>query len=232
MKILLTNDDGVHAPGIRALSKALEGFPQLVVAPAEELSGCSHRTTTDRPLSVVEAGPDRYAVDGTPVDCVRVALHRFGEEIGWVLSGINSGGNLGLDVYQSGTVAAVREALFRGLPGVAVSHYRNRPLTESDWDRAVEWVRPLLRKILSQQQAAGRWWNINLPSLDPGPADPPVVYCPLDTSPLPLSYYENDGRLHYDGRYSQRQRTPGADVDVCFGGSIAVTEIPLARLCG
>lgn len=227
MKLLLTNDDGIAAPGLRALHEAAAqlGSP-VVVAPTEALSGCSHRVTTDGPLCIERRGPGRYAVAGTPADCVRVGLHRLLPDAAWVLSGINAGGNLGADVWHSGTVAAVREAVLHGWPGIALSHYRQRD-HDIDWQRATARVLPLLRDLLARPWQPGTFWNVNLPHPAAGAPDPEVVFCPLDPSPLPLSYREETEGLHYDGDYHQRRRVAGADVDVCFGGSIAVTRIAL-----
>lgn len=226
MKILLTNDDGVLAPGLEALRRAAEGLGQCVVfAPSEAVSGCSHSTTTDRPFGVEELEDGRYSVAGTPADCVRVAIHRLNPPLDWVLAGINLGGNLGVDVYHSGTVAAVREAAIHGIPGIAVSQFHDRPLLAEDWERAVEWSRPLVEKIIRQGAEPRTFWNINLPCLEPGAARPEAVYCPLDPSPLPLSFIGEGGRVRYNGRYRERPREPGCDVEICFGGRIAVTEI-------
>src|SRR4051812_11358479 len=140
MKFLITNDDGIDAPGILALEEAARHFGELVVvAPTDVLSGCSHRVTTDSPLRIETRGPGRYAVAGTPADCVRLGLHRLVSDAAWVLSGINAGGNLGADVWHSGTVAAVREGVIHGWPGVAVSQYRkkNQPF---DWARSAAWA--------------------------------------------------------------------------------------------
>src|SRR4051794_24305316 len=115
MRFVLTNDDGIDAPGLRALEEAARQVGEvIVVAPAAPQSGCSHRVTTSALIRVHRAGPDRFAVEATPADCVRVALYRFGPEPAWVLSGVNDGGNLGADVHHSGTVAAVREAVLHG----------------------------------------------------------------------------------------------------------------------
>lgn len=226
MKILLTNDDGVLAPGLEALGRVAEGLGQCVVfAPSKMVSGCSHSTTTDRPFGVQEIGGGRYSVSGTPADCVRVAIHQLNPPLDWVLSGINNGGNLGVDVYHSGTVAAVREAAIHGIPGIAVSQYHARPLLVEDWERAVEWSRPVVEEIMGRSAKPGTFWNINLPCPEPGAPRPAVVYCPLDPSPLPLSFDGKAGSLRYTGRYRERRRTAGSDVDVCFGGRIAVTEI-------
>jgi 5'-nucleotidase len=227
MKLLLTNDDGIDAPGLQALFEAASQFGHpRVVAPVAALSGCSHRVTTDRPLRYIPRQAGRYAVEGTPADCVRLARHQLAPDAAWVLSGINSGGNLGADVYHSGTVAAVREAVLHGWPGVALSQYRRRGL-ETDWHQAAAWVVRVLRQVLGQPWTPGTFWNVNLPHLEPGSAEPEIAFCPLEPGPLPLSFREQDGQFHYDGNYHQRSRTPGSDVDVCFGGRIAVTRLTL-----
>src|SRR4051794_39363931 len=107
MRLLLTNDDGIAAPGLLALESAVRhlGAEFVVVAPASVCSGCGHRVTTDGTIRVEERTPGRFAVEGTPADCVRLALHALATGVDWVLSGINAGGNLGADVYHSGTVA-------------------------------------------------------------------------------------------------------------------------------
>jgi 5'-nucleotidase len=226
MRLLLTNDDGIDAPGLGALlaAAALLG-ERVVVAPTGAYSGCGHRVTTDAPIRV-ERRPSGFAVEGTPADCVRVALHDLAPHTAWVLAGINAGGNLGADIYHSGTVAAVREAVLHGVPGVALSHYRKRGL-EVDWSRAASWVGPLLRDLTRRPWLPGLLWNVNLPHVLPDAPDPEVVFCPLDPAPLPL-HFRRDGDLwHYAGNYHERRRTPGSDVDVCFRGQIAVTRLEL-----
>jgi 5'-nucleotidase len=227
MKLLLTNDDGIDAPGMQALFEAARqvGDP-VVVAPATALSGCSHRVTTSEPLRYAARQPGWFLVEGTPADCVRLARHRLAPDADWVLSGINSGGNLGADVYHSGTVAAVREAVLHGWPGVALSQYRKRGI-EVDWRTAATWVVRVLRQVLEQPWTPGTFWNVNLPHLEPGAAEPEIVFCPLEPGPLPLSFREQEGQFHYDGNYHERSRTPGSDVDVCFSGKIAVSKLSL-----
>ncbi len=226
MKLLLTNDDGIDAPGLQALHSAASQLGEvLLVAPASAHSGCSHRVTTDEPFHV-ERRSSGFAVSGTPADCVRVGLHALMPEFDWVLSGINAGGNLGADVWLSGTVAAVREAVLHGRPGIALSHYRRSGM-DFDWERAAGWVLPLLRELTARPWKPGTFWNVNLPNLQPGTDEPELVFCPLDTGPLPLSFRESEGRYHYNGVYHNRSRIAGADVDVCFGGRIAVTLLSL-----
>jgi 5'-nucleotidase len=227
MKLLLTNDDGIESDGLRALLAAVYGLGNpVVVAPAGPQSGVSHAVTTEVPVRV-ETRDGRYAVHGTPADCVRVGLHRLCPDAGVVLSGINHGGNLGADVYYSGTVAAVREAVLHGWTGIALSHYRKRGV-EFDWPRAGRWASRVLAELLVKPPAPGSFYNVNLPHLRPDEPDPQVVHCSLDPRPLPLSYrHEDGGAMHYDGDYHSRERTAGADVDVCFSGRIAVTTIRL-----
>jgi 5'-nucleotidase len=225
MRFLLTNDDGIHAPGLLALSEAARELGEvMVVAPVTAQSGCGHRVTTHEQLRVERLGPDRIAVHGTPADCVRLAMHGLAPETTWVLSGINAGGNLGADVYHSGTVAAVREAVMRGWSGIALSQYMRRNLA---WDlpRARRWAALVLRELLARPREPGAFWNVNFPHLDPGAAEPALVDCPLETLPLPLSYRVEGDLLRYNGNYHERGRQTGTDVDVCFGGRIAVSRL-------
>ena len=227
-RIILTNDDGVDAPGLDALLAAsahLDG--RLVFAPAGPQSGCGHQVTTHATIFATDRPDGRVAVEGTPADCVRVAIHRLGVGgIAWVLSGVNFGGNLGSDVHHSGTVAAVREAALRGLPGVAVSHYiaRGRAV---DWDRAGRWTGRVLRALMARPHRPGTFWAVNLPHPGPDAPEPDLVFCPLDPSPLPLGFREEAGGLRYAADYQSRPREPGGDVAVCFGGQIAVSLVPV-----
>jgi 5'-nucleotidase len=225
--LLVTNDDGIDAPGILALRTAAArvGEP-VVVAPVDALSGCSHRVTTHVPLRATSRPPYGYAVDGTPADCVRLGLHHLAPEAAWVLSGINAGGNLGADVYVSGTVAAVREAVLHGRPGIAFSQYLKRGLP-IDWERSAAWAATVLSALLTQPCAPGAYWNVNLPHLGPDAPEPEVVFCPLDSAPLPVRFRQEGDLWHYDGNYHGRVRSEGSDIDVCFSGRIAVTKLTL-----
>ena len=121
--ILLTNDDGIEAEGLRELASALEGLGTVsVVAPSREQSGSAQSLTLRQPIVCHALGERRWAVDGTPADCIIVALHKLlPERPDLVISGINHGGNLGENVYYSGTVGAAREAAIHHLPAMAVS---------------------------------------------------------------------------------------------------------------
>ncbi|EDY21912.1 stationary-phase survival protein SurE [Chthoniobacter flavus Ellin428] len=229
MNLLLSNDDGIDAPGLEALLAAAREFGNpVVVAPATPQSGVSHRVTWESRLLLEPRGEDHFAVHGTPADCARLGLLRVAPDTKWVLSGINDGGNLGADVYYSGTVAAVREAVLHGWPGIAFSHYRREGNEDLDWARATRWTVRVLNELLARPIERGLFYNVNFPHLAPGEAEPPIVFCPLDPHPLPLSYrHEENGEHYYNGHYHSRQRTVGADVDTCFSGDIAVTAIRL-----
>ena len=223
--IALTNDDGIDAPGLAALREATRNLAGCrVVAPLGPQSGCGHVVTNHRPIAVEEREGGRFSVDGTPADCVRVAIYQHGEALSWVLSGINAGGNLGADLHHSGTVAAVREAALHGVPGIAFSHYLARKRS-ADWDRAALWVAAILDELMNKPPGPGTFWNVNLPHPEPGGPDPEVVYCPVDPSPLPLAFREEPGGLVYCGDYQGRARVEGGDVAVCFGGRIAVSLV-------
>jgi 5'/3'-nucleotidase len=228
VKFLITNDDGIEASGLAALvSAATDIGKPVVVAPAGPQSGVSHAVTWKEGVRIEERGEDRFAIHGTPADCTRLGLLRIVPEAEWILSGINHGSNLGADMYYSGTVAAVREAVLHGWPGVAFSHYYKAGF-EFDWTRATRWIRPILSELLAKPIEPGQFYNVNLPHLGPEEPDPKVVWCELDPNPLPLNYrHEEESGLFFAGDYRLRDRTPGADVDVCFNGSIAVTAVRL-----
>ena len=223
MTFILTNDDGIDAPGIRALSRAVNG-KSIIVAPKEHLSGCGHQVTTKKTIQVEKRTEKEYGIDGTPADCVRLAISQINPDVEWVLSGINAGGNLGIDVYISGTVAAVREAAILGIAGIAISHWIKKPLV-IDWDLATKWTTKILADLLQRELPSGSFWNVNLPHLEPGSQEPEIIFCEPSIDPLPINYKAEGNLYMYEGEYAQRKRTPGTDVDICFGGNIAVTMI-------
>lgn len=227
MRILLTNDDGIGAPGLLALERGAAPFGRTTtIAPLEAHSGCGHKVTTHAPLLLSRSQAEySYGLNGTPADCVRIALHELGR-FDLVLSGINAGGNLGADVYISGTVAAAREAAYHGIPAVAFSHYKRR---ESDfqWARASQWVPTILEWIQKQPKIAGTFWNVNFPHLDEGQPDPESVLCPVGKHPLPLEFVKSEEGWIYSGIYHQRLRDEACDIATCFGGKIAISRIEL-----
>lgn len=166
MFVLLTNDDGIHAPGLSALAAALDGVERtLTVAPAEEQSGMSHALTMNRPLRIASHGDRRWAVTGTPVDCVYVAIHRLcDEQPTAVVSGINKGANLGDDVFYSGTVGAAREAALNGIPALAVSLDLSEGGHELHFDTAGCIAAAVLERMLASPLPLGCYLNLNVPN--------------------------------------------------------------------
>ena len=226
MRILLTNDDGWDAPGLAALKTAAAGFGDLVVlAPRDPHSYAGHRVTEHAPLLLAETAPGEFSLSGTPADCVRVALTTLFEDIDWVLAGINRGGNLGSDLFTSGTVAAAREAAFLGKPAIAISQYirKGQPL---DWSRSRDLTPGVLRTLLAREPAAKEYWNVNLPHLESDEAAE-IVFCDPDNQPLDVRFSREGSHLRFAGSYQGRPRSPGRDIELCFEGAITVSRLQL-----
>jgi 5'-nucleotidase len=162
-KILLTNDDGYGAAGLRALTKALEDFATLyVVAPSSEKSGAAQSLTLRQPIVCNPMGERHWAVDGTPADAVIVALHRLlKEKPDLVISGINHGANLGENVYYSGTVGAAREAALHHIPAIAVSLCSKKQ--DVGFENAAQLARRAAELILAEKLPDQVLLNINVP---------------------------------------------------------------------
>ncbi|MEJ2601770.1 MAG: 5'/3'-nucleotidase SurE [Gammaproteobacteria bacterium] len=162
MRILVSNDDGHLAEGLRVLADALEPLGEItVMAPDRNRSGASNSLTLDSPLRVIETGPRRYCVNGTPSDCVHLAVSGFlQEEPDMVVSGINDGANLGDDVIYSGTVAAAMEGRFLGLPAIAVSLVGASP---THFDTAARVVVSLLKRMQRHPLPSDTILNVNVP---------------------------------------------------------------------
>lgn len=227
--IVLTNDDGIDAPGLRALAAEVQraaASPVYIVAPDRGYSGCSQQITMHEPIAVEQRGPREFAVSGSPGDCVRLARFSLVPDCKLVLSGINHGGNLGHDILLSGTVGAAREAAMLGIHAVAFSHYLRGGL-ETDWPRAAAWALAVLDSLTLDSSGEASLWNVNFPHLDePAPAMPPVVRCRPCSRPLPIAYTQRNGLYAYDGgRYHARAREAGTDVEACFGGAIALSRL-------
>lgn len=237
MNIVLTNDDGYDAAGLHAAFDALSGLGTVhVVAPKAERSACSHTITLRRPITVerrTHAGYGiSYAVDGTPADCVRLAVSALvARPIGLIVSGINHGANAGVDTFYSGTVAGAREGAILGLPAIAVSQAMRG--TEPNWPAATEITALLIKELLAEPLPGPGFWSINLPSPIPPDARKQVQRVPLAVHPMPMTFdrsESDDGKLmefDYGASYWLRDVTGPSDYSVIRDGGIAVTAIPL-----
>lgn len=168
MKLLLSNDDGIYAEGLRALYRRFsETCSTAVVAPDQECSAVSHAITLEKPIRSrnlsLSNGDIAYAVSGTPADCIKLAMIELLEERpDLMISGINPGANTGVHINYSGTLAAAREAVFYGIPAIAVSIMGKTP---GYYDQAAQFVEDLARKVMTNGLPDGTFLNVNIPDL-------------------------------------------------------------------
>jgi len=165
MEILVTNDDGIHADGLRALAKALRPLGNVtVIAPDREQSAASHALTLHRPLRIKKVEEGVLSVDGTPTDCVLLGVHGFmkSRRPDLVVSGINHGPNMGNDTSYSGTVAAAVEGTFLGIPSVAVSL---ATWEEADFEAAGGVAHDLVKTFLAHGIRPGMCISVNIPPI-------------------------------------------------------------------
>nr|WP_224746727.1 5'/3'-nucleotidase SurE [Pelovirga terrestris] len=163
--ILATNDDGVYSPGLRALAGAMATLGEtVIVAPDRNRSAVGHALTLERPLRAQEIEPGIFAVDGTPTDCVNLGIHGLiMQRPDLVVSGINSGSNMGDDITYSGTVSAALEASLMGIPAIAVSLDASI-FSDSDLLVATRFVVKLARQLMEKKLPPDTFLNVNIPS--------------------------------------------------------------------
>ena len=235
MRILMTNDDGFFAPGLKALRKEISKLGEvLVVAPATEQSAAGHSVTLLTPLLVDEVHEDDgttligWAVEGRPADCVKLALL---ELLPWkpdlIVSGLNAGSNAGINVLYSGTVAAAIEGAFYGITAIACSLEYDQKIY--DFPTAASHARRVVEQIIARKPSAGELFNVNVPVLEHGPIRG-VKVLPQNATPY---------REQFDRRVNPRGRTyfwtspdfecpnPQADTDVVALKEQYITVTPL-----
>jgi 5'-nucleotidase len=163
-RILVTNDDGVHSPGIRALAEALAPLGEVtIVAPIQEASAIGHALTLRRPLRIETVGPQVFAIDGTPTDCVNIAItHVLKGKPDLIVSGINKGWNLGDDVTYSGTVSGALEGALLLVPSIAVSAERVKD--EAEYGPSAVAAAQVAQSVLARGMPKFTLLNINVPS--------------------------------------------------------------------
>ena len=226
MKVILTNDDGIDAPGLATLQSCVQDEGKIViVAPTQPQSGIAHKVTTRSPIQVKKLGLNRYSVDGTPADCSRIALKQLFPDAGWLIAGINPGANLGSDVYNSGTVAAAREAAILGCRSIAISQYVAKD-QQINWDITGYHAAAVLKMLMKKNIEPSYFWNVNLPHPLDSYSEIPLGFCGLDTNPHKYDFLKNEKEYIYTGSIHERPRNPGTDVAVCFDErKISITKI-------
>ena len=239
MRILLTNDDGIDAPGLAALYRAVTGLGTVyVVAPARIQSATSHAVTFHRPIAVRKQGLG-LAVDGRPADCVKLGLHamqdRWGGPIDLVISGMNAGANVGINVLYSGTVGAAREASFAGVPAIAVSLHVG-DWDHDHWDRAAVHARTAIDALLEAGIDGGTVMNVNVPILDGGREPKGMKVAPAALTRMVIEYevreddagdttYKINNPMTFDGH------DDGTDVAALFAGYVTLTPLHFDTTC-
>ena len=231
-RILISNDDGVHARGIKVLRKALEEIADVtVVAPDRERSGASHSLTMDVPLRTHQIRDNIIGVDGTPTDCVLLALKvLLPEPPDLVISGINRGANMGDDVTYSGTIAAAMEATLMGVPAMAVSLCR----CESgayDYEASAEVARDVALMVLERGLPEGTLLNVNVPNV------PREELTGVEVARQGKQVYEEAvvekqdprGRTYYwiGGQLTSWEPEPDTDYAAVSQGRVSITPIHL-----
>ncbi|WP_416355351.1 5'/3'-nucleotidase SurE [Aureimonas phyllosphaerae] len=235
MRILLTNDDGIHAPGLKTLEAIARQLSDDVwtVAPETDQSGLSHSLTLSSPLRVRREGERRFAVTGTPTDCVIMAAkHLMPEAPDLVLSGVNAGQNVCDDVSYSGTVAGAIEGMMLGFRSIALSQtFRADGGRELQWATAERHGAEVIRKLLGVSAPEGTLFNVNFPAVEPKAVRGTKV-----TRQGKLDYAlgieeRHDGRgLPYYWLKFGRQSGPemeGSDLAALRDGFISVTPLQL-----
>ena len=228
-RILLTNDDGIDAPGLAALRQALEGVGEVtVVAPSRQLSGCAHSISLNVPVVVEEQVDARtYVLSGSPADCVKVAvLALLPERPDLVVSGLNLGANVGVNVLYSGTVAAALEGAIFGIAAVAVSLLWS---PEPDFAGAAAVAVSIIEQMLQAGAPDRVALNINIPARARGElAGVRVVpQCPIELGEAYRIHTEADGRAAYVLTYGERKPEipPDSDWALLKAGYVTITPL-------
>lgn len=237
MRILITNDDGIHAPGLAVLEKIARQLSDdvIIVAPETDQSGVSHSLSLNDPMRLREISPSHFAVKGTPTDCVIMGVRYILKEKrpDLILSGVNRGQNVAEDVSYSGTIAAAKEGTILGIPSIALSQaygYGNRD--GLDWGNAEAHGADVVRKILAVGIPRGTVMNVNFPA---GPARADIGLAVSTQGVRDQMLLDIDRRL--DGRgnpyfwlaFARGKSTPaeGTDLQTLAEGKISVTPLKL-----
>ena len=226
--VLLTNDDGIHAEGLKALAKELADFATIsIVAPSREQSGTAQSLTLRQPIICNQTAEREWAIDGTPADCVIVAMHKLlQEKPDLVISGINHGANLGENAYYSGTVGAAREAALHHVPAVAVSLCSKAP--DASFASAARVARSAAELILKEGLPDQVLLNVNVP--EPWKGDVKFARQSKKITRNQLWEGKDPRGRQYFWLYEQRldkDAEPDTDYAAIFSGAVSVTPLHL-----
>jgi len=232
MRFLLTNDDGIYAKGLSALYEELSQEADcLIVAPEIEQSAVGHAITIFRPLMVRRATKNAnflgYAVCGTPADCVKIGIKELSDKpVDMVVSGINRGGNAGINVLYSGTVSAATEAAIMGVPALAVSLDTHK---EADFTYAAKFARKMTRLILRNPELKGSAINVNIPCLPQKEIKGVVVVRQAKGNIVETFEKRMDPRENiyywFSGEFPSAPEQKDTDVGALAAGFITITPI-------
>ena len=233
MKILLVNDDGIHAPGLRALVEPLSQLGSVkVVAPLVEQSGVGLGVTYLHPIMAKEIFQDGqhfgWGVDGSPADCVKMGVLEFCDgELDLIVSGINAGANVGINVLYSGTVAAAIEGAFFGITSIAISLSQGTP---PDYVATARRAIPLIQRVTNLAKQKGRLWNINFPDTsEQAPRGVKLVRMAVNRESETIEKrIDPRGRPYYWSGLDpilNHQLQPGTDIKELLDGFVTVTPL-------
>ncbi len=235
MRILITNDDGINSPNLKALAEKLKEKHEIwIIAPDSERSGCSHSITIKDWLKYKKINDNTFTCSGTPVDCILLGkLHLIKDEIDMVISGPNLGVNLGTDILFSGTAAAARQAVLMGIPGLATSLYNEE--LNSNLDFAIEFIANNLN-IFKKLSTKDHFLNINFPKKLTKTSNAVITYPSVRIYKDWLTKSDNDGNsdkeLTYkiDGEPPDSNFAKGSDCDIVNLGMISMSPIMIHPL--
>lgn len=235
MLILLTNDDGIYAPGLLAMHHELQKLGEVwVIAPETAQSATGHGITLSTPLLTtpvkIENGFEGIAVDGRPADCVKLAINQLlPRQPDLVVSGINAGANVGINVIYSGTVAAALEAAFLGVPAIATSLYLRQNIP-TDFPRAARWTRTIIESLLADGLQPRQLMNINIPAIEPSELPVETRYVRQCTRPWVDAYQRRQdprGRDYFwnSSVFALGETDSDTDVAALRDNCIAITPL-------
>lgn len=232
LRILISNDDGINAPGIKVLERIARTLSKdvWVVAPETEQSAAGHSLTIRRPLRVRKVSARRYAVDGTPTDAVLLGVNHVlkGKKPHLVLSGINRGSNLGEDVTYSGTVAAAMEGTILGIPAIALSQFITPPHPVK-WGTAEHWAPQVIRRLLAKGWSRNVLINVNFPDVIASSVTGIEITRQgkrkIGDEILERKDPRGEPYVWIGAQRAEDRSTPGTDIEAVCRGAISITPL-------